>query len=167
MKKRFLSNLDFRVTLHGGHIACQRCRTYAGTRISGNRFHLNQINIMELKPVFVSLGSRIRLMMDGQIIRCESARLNGFLEAAVTYPPHVYTSPGNIENADDSNQANDQAVPVYDQAIDLAHGSSAVFAGVYAPRDAFADAALANVAINVASNEISDDDEQIDLVKYD
>lgn len=130
MNKRFLSNLNLRITPSNRNIRCQCCSTYAGTMVSSNRFHLDHINIMELKPLFIAVGSRVRLMMEGQIIRCESARLNGFLEAAVTYPFHS------------SNIGDVRVASGVEPAAGNAHATDgAPFSNVPAPYEAFHSAA--------------------------
>lgn len=98
--------------------------------INGNRFHLDHINIMELKPIFIAVGSRVRLMMEGQIIRCESARLHGFLEAAVTYPPHNMVNPQNSGDV--------RVVAGIQPAAGNAHATDgAIFSNVPAQYEAF------------------------------
>lgn len=120
---------------------------------------------MELKPIFVAVGSRIRLMMDGQIIRCESARMSGFLEAAVTYPPHVYTAPHDVEGVAQSDQADSSNVDGYVFQDPYVHvvdhdADQSVLQAAY-------EASVANDAIDVNSlTDASDDEEKIDLVIF-
>lgn len=181
MNKRYLSNLNLRVTPTNRNIRCQCCATYAGTMINSNRFHLDHINIMELKPLFIAVGSRVRLMMEGQIIRCESARLSGFLEAAVTYPPHnIVPIPmrnlpivgdvrvvSGVEPAAGSAPATGSASFANDPApYEVFHSAVPINPSTYEPARAITPAAYEAVPFGNDTVDMtnSDDEEQIESV---